>query len=327
MKKILVTGGAGFIGSHLVKHLLNKYSNYFIVNIDSLTYASDYKLIKDLEDNTNYSFYKLDINETDAINTIFKKYNINTVINLAAESHVDNSIIKPGIFARTNILGTINLLNIANQAWSGSNNSNNIFYQISTDEVYGSLGVAGSFTEKNRYSPRSPYSASKASADHFVFAYKHTYNLPVLLSNSSNNFGPHQHKEKLIPKVVSCLLNKIKIPVYGNGSNVRDWLFVEDHISAIDLILHNGENGESYNIGGGNELSNLDLIKQIIRIFYSNKKSIDINEYIEFVDDRKGHDFRYSVDSAKLKNSLGWEPKADFLFSLKQTIEWYRNNK
>ena len=198
MKKILVTGGAGFIGSHLVKHLLKKYSNYFIVNVDSLTYASNYKFIKDLEDKRNYSFYKLDINEPDAINTLFQKYNINTVINLAAESHVDNSIIKPVIFARTNILGTINLLNIANQSWSGSNNSNNIFYQISTDEVYGSLGVSGSFTEKTRYSPRSPYSASKASADHFVSAYSHTYNLPVLLSNSSNNFGPNQNQEKLI---------------------------------------------------------------------------------------------------------------------------------
>lgn len=327
MKKILVTGGAGFIGSHLVKHLLKMYPNYIIVNVDSLTYASNYKFIKDIEDNSNYSFYKLDINETETINNLFQKYNFDTVINLAAESHVDNSIIKPGIFAKTNILGTINLLNIANQAWSGSNDSKNIFYQISTDEVYGSLGIKGSFTEKNRYSPRSPYSASKASADHFVCAYSHTYNLPVLLSNCSNNFGPNQHEEKLIPKVVSCLINKSKIPVYGNGSNIRDWLFVEDHISAIDLILHNGKNGESYNIGGGNELSNLDLVKQIIRIFHSNKEILDFNEYIDFVDDRKGHDFRYSIDYTKLKNDLGWTPKADFFLSLQKTINWYRNKK
>ena len=327
MKKILVTGGAGFIGSHLVKHLLKMYPNYIIVNVDSLTYASNYKFIKDIEDNSNYSFYKLDINETDTINNLFQKYNFDTVINLAAESHVDNSIIKPGIFAKTNILGTINLLNIANQAWSGSNDSKNIFYQISTDEVYGSLGITGSFTEKNRYSPRSPYSASKASADHFVCAYSHTYNLPVLLSNCSNNFGPNQHEEKLIPKVVSCLINKSKIPVYGNGSNIRDWLFVEDHISAIDLILHNGKNGESYNIGGGNELSNLDLVKQIIRIFHPNKEILDFNEYIDFVDDRKGHDFRYSIDYTKLKNDLGWTPKADFFLSLQKTINWYRNKK
>ena len=327
MKKILVTGGAGFIGSHLVKHLLKMYPNYIIVNVDSLTYASNYKFIKDIEDNSNYSFYKLDINETETINNLFQKYNFDTVINLAAESHVDNSIIKPGIFAKTNILGTINLLNIANQAWSGSNDSKNIFYQISTDEVYGSLGITGSFTEKNRYSPRSPYSASKASADHFVCAYSHTYNLPVLLSNCSNNFGPNQHEEKLIPKVVSCLINKSKIPVYGNGSNIRDWLFVEDHISAIDLILHNGKNGESYNIGGGNELSNLDLVKQIIRIFHSNKEILDFNEYIDFVDDRKGHDFRYSIDYTKLKNDLGWTPKADFFLSLQKTINWYRNKK
>jgi dTDP-glucose 4,6-dehydratase len=327
MKKILVTGGAGFIGSHLVKHLLKMYPNYIIVNVDSLTYASNYKFIKDIEDNSNYSFYKLDINETETINNLFQKYNFDTVINLAAESHVDNSIIKPGIFAKTNILGTINLLNIANQSWSGSNDSKNIFYQISTDEVYGSLGIKGSFTEKNRYSPRSPYSASKASADHFVYAYSHTYNLPVLLSNCSNNFGPNQHEEKLIPKVVSCLINKSKIPVYGNGSNIRDWLFVEDHISAIDLILHNGKNGESYNIGGGNELSNLDLVKQIIRIFHSNKEILDFNEYIDFVDDRKGHDFRYSIDYTKLKNDLGWTPKADFFLSLQKTINWYRNKK
>ena len=327
MKKILVTGGAGFIGSHLVKHLLKMYPNYIIVNVDSLTYASNYKFIKDIEENSNYSFYKLDINETETINNLFQKYNFDTVINLAAESHVDNSIIKPGIFAKTNILGTINLLNIANQAWSGSNDSKNIFYQISTDEVYGSLGIKGSFTEKNRYSPRSPYSASKASADHFVCAYSHTYNLPVLLSNCSNNFGPNQHEEKLIPKVVSCLINKSKIPVYGNGSNIRDWLFVEDHISAIDLILHNGKNGESYNIGGGNELSNLDLVKQIIRIFHPNKEILDFNEYIDFVDDRKGHDFRYSIDYTKLKNDLGWTPKADFFLSLQKTINWYRNKK
>ena len=256
MKKILITGGAGFIGSHLVKHFAEKYQEYIIVNIDSLTYASNYETIKYLESYDNYSFYKLDITDTNSINSLFQKYNFDTVINLAAESHVDNSILKPDIFAETNILGTINLLNIAREAWSSSNFKGKVFYQISTDEVYGSLGDIGSFDEESRYSPRSPYSASKASADHFVKAYSHTFNMPVLISNCSNNFGPNQHKEKLIPKVVSCLINKNKIPLYGDGSNIRDWLYVGDHIEAIDTILHKGKIGESYNIGGGNELSN-----------------------------------------------------------------------
>lgn len=326
MKKILITGGAGFIGSHLVKHFAEKYQEYIIVNIDSLTYASNYEIIKYLESYDNYSFYKLDITDTNSINSLFQKYNFDTVINLAAESHVDNSILKPNIFAETNILGTINLLNIAREAWSSSNIKGKLFYQISTDEVYGTLGDIGSFDEESRYSPRSPYSASKASADHFVKAYSYTFKMPVLISNCSNNFGPNQHKEKLIPKVVSCLINKNKIPVYGDGSNIRDWLYVEDHIEAIDTILHNGKIGESYNIGGGNELSNLNLVKEIIKIFNLNDLVLNINDYVDFVEDRKGHDYRYSVNYSKLKSQLNWQPKANFSLSLKKTINWYKNN-
>ena len=307
MKKILITGGAGFIGSHLVKHFVEKYQEYIIVNIDSLTYASNYEIIKYLESVDNYSFYKLDITDTKLINSLFQKYDFDTVINLAAESHVDNSILKPSIFAETNILGTINLLNIAREAWSSSNIKGKLFYQISTDEVYGSLGDKGSFDEEYRYSPRSPYSASKASADHFVKAYSHTFKMPTIISNCSNNFGPNQHKEKLIPKVVSCLINKNKIPVYGDGSNIRDWLYVGDHIEAIDTILHKGKIGESYNIGGGNELSNLNLIKEIIKIFNLNDLVLNINDYLDFVEDRKGHDYRYSVDYSKLKSQLNWQ--------------------
>jgi len=326
MKKILITGGAGFIGSHLVKHFVEKYQEYIIVNIDSLTYASNYEIIKYLESVDNYSFYKLDITDTKLINSLFQKYDFDTVINLAAESHVDNSILKPSIFAETNILGTINLLNIAREAWSSSNIKGKLFYQISTDEVYGSLGDKGSFDEEYRYSPRSPYSASKASADHFVKAYSHTFKMPTIISNCSNNFGPNQHKEKLIPKVVSCLINKNKIPVYGDGSNIRDWLYVGDHIEAIDTILHKGKIGESYNIGGGNELSNLNLIKEIIKIFNLNDLVLNINDYLDFVEDRKGHDYRYSVDYSKLKSQLNWQPKANFSLALRKTIDWYKNN-
>jgi dTDP-glucose 4,6-dehydratase len=326
MKKILITGGAGFIGSHLVKHFVEKYPEYIIVNIDSLTYASNYEMIKYLETYDNYSFYKLNITDTNSINSLFQRYDFDTVINLAAESHVDNSILKPDIFAETNILGTINLLNIAREAWSSSSINGKVFYQISTDEVYGSLGDIGSFDEESRYSPRSPYSASKASADHFVMAYSHTFKMPVLISNCSNNFGPNQHKEKLIPKVVSCLINKNKIPVYGDGSNIRDWLYVGDHVEAIDTILHNGKIGESYNIGGGNELSNLNLVKEIIKIFNLNDLVLNINDYVDFVKDRKGHDYRYSVDYSKLKSQLNWQPKANFSTTLRKTINWYKNN-
>tara|TARA_B100000902_G_scaffold261745_1_gene248009 strand:- start:1940 stop:2920 length:981 start_codon:yes stop_codon:yes gene_type:complete len=326
MKKILITGGAGFIGSYLVKHFTEKYPGYIIVNIDSLTYASNYEIIKHLELYENYSFLNLDIRNTDSIIKLFRKYNFDTVINLAAESHVDNSILKPDLFIETNILGTINLLNIAKEIWLNSDTKGKVFYQISTDEVYGSLGDMGSFKEESRYSPRSPYSASKASADHFVMAYNHTYKIPVIISNCSNNFGPSQHKEKLIPKIVSCLINKIKIPIYGDGSNIRDWLYVGDHVQAIDSILHNGKIGESYNIGGGNELSNLNLVKEIIKIFNSSDSDIDINDYIDFVEDRKGHDYRYSVDYSKLKSQLNWQPEADFSLYLRKTIDWYRNN-
>lgn len=324
MKTILITGGSGFIGSHLVKHFVHKYPDYNIVNIDSLTYASNYSYIQELEKENNYNFYKVDINDNKKIIDLFNKYNFDSIINLAAESHVDNSINKPGIFVKTNILGTINLLNIVKEYWNNNSSRKRVFYQISTDEVYGSLGVHGSFTEKSKYSPRSPYSASKASADHFVLAYYNTFNIPTLVSNCSNNFGPNQHYEKLIPTVVKSLDNENKIPVYGDGKNIRDWLYVQDHIDAIDLIFHKGKLGEVYNIGGGNEVSNLDLIKEIVKIYYSPNKITDISKYIRFVDDRKGHDFRYSVDFSKIKRDLGWKPKTDFKDSLLKTIKWYK---
>jgi dTDP-glucose 4,6-dehydratase len=327
MKTILLTGGAGFIGSNLLFYLIKKYPNYKIVNVDNLTYASNYDFIKLLEKKENYSFYKGSINNLDLMRSLFKKYSFDSILNLAAESHVDNSINNPLKFAETNVLGTINLLNVSNEFWSNTTFENKIFYHISTDEVYGSLGKTGSFTEKTKYNPRSPYSASKASSDHFVMAYFSTYKLPAIISNCSNNFGINQHDEKLIPTVVKNIISKNKIPVYGDGTNVRDWLFVEDHIKAIDLILHNGRIGNTYNIGGGNEISNLQLIKNIIQILTEDKQldNKDFEEYFKFVNDRMGHDFRYSVDYSKIKNDLGWNPASNFLDSLRLTVNWYKN--
>jgi len=324
MRNILITGGAGFIGSHLVKHFVKKYRNYNIINVDKLTYASNVHFLKEINNFKNYTFVQADICDLEKIEIIFEKYNISDVIHLAAESHVDNSIENSLEFAKTNIIGTINLLELSRKNWA--NKKNNLFYHISTDEVFGTLGESGIFNENSKYDPHSPYSASKASADHFVRAFYDTHKLPVIVSNCSNNYGPNQHKEKLIPTVINSLINKSRIPVYGNGLNVRDWLYVEDHVEAIDLIFHRGNVGETYCIGGNNEIRNLDLIKLIIKQFDSIKKyknsSIDL---INFVKDRLGHDYRYAIDISKIKNELGWEPKTSIDIGLKNTLNWYMN--
>ena len=324
MKNILITGGAGFIGSHVVNHFVKKYSDYNIVNLDKLTYASNVDFLKEISSFKNYTFVKADICNFGKIQEVFVKYKITDVIHLAAESHVDNSIENALEFANTNIIGTINLLELSRKNWNKKNK--NLFYHISTDEVFGTLDEKGIFREESRYDPHSPYSASKASADHFVRAFYDTHKLPVVVSNCSNNYGPNQHKEKLIPTVINSLINKTRIPVYGNGLNVRDWLYVEDHVEAIDLIFHRGSVGETYCIGGNNEIRNLDLIKLIIKQFDSIKKhknsSIDL---ISFVKDRLGHDYRYAIDISKIKNELGWEPKTSIDIGLKNTLNWYMN--
>ena len=325
-KEILITGGAGFIGSHLTHYFVKKYSDYKITNIDALTYASNYDYIKGLEEFQNYNFEKIDINDYDRLDKLFKRNNFDYVLHLAAESHVDNSIENPVIFAKTNIIGTLNLLNLSKKYWKDL--SSKIFYHISTDEVYGSLTDTGYFKETTPYDPRSPYSASKASSDHFVRAFYHTYKLPVIISNCSNNFGPNQNNEKLIPVVINSILNNNPIPVYGSGKNIRDWLYVEDHVMAIDQILAHGQAGETYNIGGGNELSNIELIKKII---LEMDKILDRPEesslsLIKFVEDRKGHDYRYAIDYSKLSSELDWHPQKDFKDAIKSTIKWYIDN-
>lgn len=325
-RSILVTGGAGFIGSHLVKFFVNKYNYYTIVNLDLLTYASNYEFIKELEKFENYSFYQFDINNTNELEKLFLKYNFDSVINLAAESHVDNSLKDPILFAKTNVLGTINLLNTVKKHWT--NKKNKLFYHISTDEVYGSLGRVGSFTEDSKIDPRSPYSASKASSDFFVKAYGHSFDIPYIISNCSNNFGSNQHKEKLIPVVIDAILKKNKIPIYGDGSNIRDWIYVNDHVEAIDNIFHSNLINETFNIGGNNEMSNLELVKKIILL--SDKilnRKVSSDNLITFVKDRQGHDYRYSVDFTKLSNELNWQPKSNFEKSLINTIRWYLKKK
>ena len=325
MKNILITGGAGFIGSHLVKHFVKKYKNYNIINIDKLTYASNLSFLEEINDFENYCFVQADICNLKKIDEIFIKYKISDIIHLAAESHVDNSIENALEFANSNIIGTINLLELSRKNWNKK--TNNLFYHISTDEVFGTLNESGVFNENSKYDPHSPYSASKASADHFVRAFYDTHKLPVILSNCSNNYGPNQHKEKLIPTVINSLIKNIKIPVYGNGLNVRDWLYVEDHVEAIDLIFHKGIIGETYCIGGENEIKNIDLIKMIIKeydLIQQNKNSSD--DLISFVKDRLGHDYRYAVDISKIKNELGWIPKTNFIDSIKKTVTWYLND-
>jgi len=328
MRNILITGGAGFIGSHLVRLLVNKYPDYNIVNMDVLTYAGNLENLKDIENKENYTFVKCDICNVKKVKQVFKKYLIDSVIHLAAESHVDRSIKDPFSFAQTNVMGTLNLLQAAKEYWS-ENFLNKLFYHVSTDEVYGSLGEDGFFTEKTAYDPHSPYSASKASSDHFVRAFADTYGIPTVISNCSNNYGSYQFPEKLIPLFINNIIHNKPLPVYGTGENVRDWLFVNDHVRAIDVIFHDGKLGETYNIGGFNEWKNIDLIKVIIktvdRLLGREEGSSD--KLIKYVTDRAGHDHRYAIDSSKLKNELGWEPSLQFEEGIEKTIKWYLKNK
>ena len=323
-KSILVTGGAGFIGSHLIKRLVRNYSNTKIVNLDLLTYAGDLNNLIDISNSLNYEFIKGDINNFDFLQDLFKSHDFDSVIHLAAESHVDNSIKDPFSFAKTNIQGTLNLLESARKNW-GNNAKKQRFYHISTDEVYGALGYKGKFKETTAYDPRSPYSASKASSDHLVRAYYHTYGLPVLISNCSNNYGPSQHIEKLIPLMIKNIINNKPLPIYGKGENIRDWLYVEDHVEAIDLILHSGEMGSTYNIGGNNEYKNIDIVYKLIEFtdHFLGRPERTSEKLISFVTDRLGHDFRYAIDSTKIKNELGWTAKTSFDEGLKKTIEFY----
>ena len=327
-KTILVTGGAGFIGSHVVRWFVNKYTDCKIVNLDNLTYAGNLQNLTDIEKKSNYTFVKGDINDGAFIDELFKKYSFDAVVHLAAESHVDRSISNPTEFALTNVIGTINLLNAAKKNW-GTDTANKLFYQISTDEVYGSLGATGFFTEETSYDPRSPYSASKASADHFVMAYYHTYKLPVLISNCSNNYGSYQFPEKLIPLAIHNIKNNKPVPVYGKGENIRDWLFVEDHASAIDLILHKGAIGSTYNIGGHNEWKNIDLIHLLCKVMDKklNRTAGTSEKLITFVKDRAGHDLRYAIDSGKIQKELGWKPSLQFEQGLEKTVDWYLANE
>jgi len=328
MKTILITGGAGFIGSHVVRLFVKKYPQYKIVNIDKLTYAGNLANLRDIEKAVNYEFVKADIVDAAKMLEIFGKYQFDGVIHLAAESHVDRSISSPNEFIFTNIVGTVNLLNAARTLWK-DNPENRKFYHISTDEVYGSLGETGYFYETTAYDPRSPYSASKASSDHIVRAFFHTYKLPVVISNCSNNYGPYQFPEKLIPLSFHNIRNNKFIPVYGKGENIRDWLFVEDHASAIDLIFHKGRIGETYNIGGNNEWKNIDLIQALCDIMDRKlgRATGDSAKLITFVKDRAGHDLRYAIDSSKLQMELGWKPSLQFKEGLERTVEWYLSNE
>jgi dTDP-glucose 4,6-dehydratase len=327
-KKILITGGAGFIGSHVVRLFVKKYPNYHIYNIDKLTYAGNLENLKDIEKSSNYTFIKGDISDENFINTLFKKYEFDSVIHLAAESHVDRSITNPLEFVKTNVIGTTILLNAFKNLWQ-DNFKDKLFYHISTDEVYGSLGKEGLFTETTYYAPNSPYSASKASSDHFVRAYGETYKTPYVISNCSNNYGPNQFPEKLIPLFINNILNKKKLPVYGDGKYTRDWLYVIDHANAIDLIFHKGKLKETYNIGGFNEWQNIELIQLLCdKMDAKLKKPKGTSQkLIHFIQDRPGHDLRYAIDATKLSKELGWKPSVTFEEGLEKTIDWYLNNK
>ena len=326
-KSILITGGAGFIGSHVVRLFVKKYPDYRIVNLDKLTYAGNLENIKDIENAPNYEFVKGDIVDDSFIFDLFNKYKFDGVIHLAAESHVDRSIANPNEFIKTNIVGTVNLLNAARNIWK-DNLEGKLFYHISTDEVYGSLGDEGMFVEDTSYDPRSPYSASKASSDHLVRAYFHTFKLPVVITNCSNNYGANQFPEKLIPLAINNIKNKKPIPIYGKGENIRDWLFVEDHANAIDLVFHKGNIGETYNIGGNNEWQNIQLIYSLCKIMDKKlgRKDGESAQLITFVKDRAGHDLRYAIDSSKIQNELGWKPSLQFEEGLDKTVDWYLAN-
>jgi len=323
-KSILITGGAGFIGSHVVRRMVTNYPDTQIFNLDALTYASNLALLNDCKDQSNYNFVHEDINNFDLLKSLFKQYNFDAVIHLAAESHVDNSIKNPFAFAQTNIQGTLNLLEAARQHW-GNNAKQQRFYHISTDEVFGSLGSEGYFTETTAYDPRSPYSASKAASDHLIRAYYHTYGLPVVLSNCSNNYGPGQHPEKLIPLMIKNIIAQKPLPVYGKGENIRDWLYVEDHAQAIDLILHQGSLGETYAIGGNNEQKNIELVLFLIHVVDEKLKRPkgDSLSLIEFVNDRLGHDYRYAIDTGKIESKLGWKSSTTFEEGINKTVEFY----
>lgn len=327
-RKILITGGAGFIGSHVVRLFVNRFSTYTIVNLDKLTYAGNLENLKDVESKKNYHFEKGDILDIEFLYEVFNKYEIDSVIHLAAESHVDRSLHNPAEFAHTNIIGTINLLKAAQAAWKDSFNEK-IFYHISTDEVYGSAEHGGYFTETTPIDPRSPYSASKASSDHFVKAFHNSYSLPVLISRCSNNYGPYQFPEKLIPLMINNIIHEKPLPVYGKGENIRDWLYVEDHASAIEAIFHKGKSGEVYNIGGNNEWKNIDLINLLCRIMDHKLGREDGSsaKLISFVKDRLGHDLRYAIDASKVVGETGWRPETSFETGLEKTVDWYLGNR
>jgi dTDP-glucose 4,6-dehydratase len=327
-RKIMITGGAGFIGSHVVRLFVKKYPDCLIVNTDALTYAGNLENLKDVEHLPNYKFEKADITDEKRIDELFQQYAFDAVIHLAAESHVDRSIMDPLSFVKTNVLGTAILLNTCKNAWKG-NYANKLFYHVSTDEVYGTLGETGFFTEETPYDPHSPYSASKAASDHFVMAYFDTYGLPIVMSNCSNNYGSHHFPEKLIPLMINNIKNRKPLPVYGKGENVRDWLYVEDHARAIDVIFHKGKLGESYNVGGFNEWKNIDLVHLLCKIMDQKlgRKDGDSASLIQYVTDRPGHDLRYAIDATKLKNELGWEPSLQFEEGLNKTVDWYLQNE
>ncbi|NIK73356.1 dTDP-glucose 4,6-dehydratase [Thermonema lapsum] len=328
-KTILITGGAGFIGSHVVRLFVKKYPHYHIVNLDKLTYAGNLENLKDIEGMPNYTFVKGDIVDANFLHALFQKYAFDGVIHLAAESHVDRSILNPIDFVMTNVVGTVNLLNAARHVWK-EDYERKRFYHVSTDEVYGSLENTNEFfTENTPYDPRSPYSASKASSDHFVRAYHNTYGLPVVLSNCSNNYGPNQFPEKLIPLCILNIKNKRPIPIYGKGENIRDWLYVVDHARAIDLVYHQGKTGETYNIGGHNEWKNIDVVRLICRLMDQKlgRPEGSAEQLITFVKDRAGHDLRYAIDASKIQKELGWTPSVRFEEGLSQTIDWYLANE
>lgn len=327
-KTILITGGAGFIGSHVVRLFVNRYPEYKIINLDKLTYAGNLENLRDIETKSNYSFERGDVLDLDFLTGLFKKYSFDGIIHLAAESHVDRSLENPVAFAETNIIGTLNLLHVSKQAWAG-NWTNKKFYQISTDEVYGSAEHGALFTETTPIDPRSPYSSSKASADHFVLSYHSSFGFPSVVSRCSNNYGPYHFPEKLIPLMINNIINKKPLPVYGKGENIRDWLYVEDHAKAIDTIFHKASPGSIYNIGGNNEWRNIDVVNTLCTILDKklDRESGESAKLITYVKDRPGHDLRYAIDSSKLQGELGWKPEVDFATGLEKTVSWFLTNK